>query len=608
MASMTNDHTEATHLLGAWSPMLSSSLERLRLLAGSTESEVLEIGSEIQEIYHASSTLAHTAKHLVEVTSRERIQTLLAQLLQILREIETFLERTQSQSSNSLHALHSVDSLLAEITKPLEGFKKMSKNLYILEVLIKIESAHIGEGGSEFNTLAQEIRKLSGQIKDKATTINDHRLLLGSMVARHVAGLSTAKTTQEHRVKLTLNNTATSISELESVNERFAWLGEFISRVSVENSDAISDVVQSMQFHDMFRQQLEHIVDALDGLTPLFASPRSTDSEKEKSILEAIATIGDVCELQEAQLHFASAELQNAVALIISNLQEIGTKQKGLSNEMQSQSQVIDGSGSSFIDNVKRHMMAVAAQLNESATTNNALASVMDEIRSTVGMITRFVSDIEDIGQDVILIALNARIKASDTGSGGASLCALAEEIGQISKEDIHRTDTITSTLKEIHSVTGQLAAEAQESVEVLSKTLEETDANLRAILGTLEHMGSDLFSLLAKIQLQTDGLTGDIDRITSGIDIHNRTKALADEVLEVLRQIIEQSRSMCPASDAFKQDLRRLADEYTMESERRIHEIIARKHGVGVASPAELPVGAITTNDSEFGDNVDLF
>lgn len=608
MSSMANDHTEAARLFNSWSPMLSSSLERLRHLAGSTESEVLEIGGEIQKIYHSASTLAKTAQHLVEVTSTEHIQTLLDQLLQILREIETFLAQTRLQASNSLQALHSVHHLLGDIISPLEGFKKMSKNLYILEVLIKIESAHLGEAGDEFITLAQEIRTLSGQIKEKATTINDHRVILGSMVTKHIAVLDAAKATQEDRVNSTLLKTSASISDLESVNERFASLGEVISKVSDENSCAISDVVQSMQFHDMFRQQLEHIVDALTSLTPLFAHGGSPDTDQEQVILEAIGMIGDVCELQEAQLHFASSELQNAVAMIVANLQEIGHKQKGLSRDLQSQSQTIDGTGSSFIDNVKRHMMAVASQLSDSAATNNELASIMDEITATVDIITGFVSDIEGIGQDVILIALNARIKASGTGSDGASLCELAEEIGQISKEDIHRTDTMTSALKAIHSVTGKLAVDAQAGVAALGKALVETDANLRTILGTLEHMGSDVFALLAAIQSQTDELTSEIDRITSGIDIHTRTKVMADEVLGMLRQIIEQSRAMCPASEAFKQDLRRLADEYTMESERRIHEAIARKHGVDTASHVEVSTGGVASSDNEFGDNVDLF
>jgi hypothetical protein len=49
------------------------------------------------------------------------------------------------------------------------------------------------------------------------------------------------------------------------------------------------------------------------------------------------------------------------------------------------------------------------------------------------------------------------------------------------------------------------------------------------------------------------------------------------------------------------------MAERYTMESERRIHEDIARKHGVITAS-APVEVASSKDSDSEFGDNVDLF
>jgi len=101
--------------------------------------------------------------------------------------------------------------------------------------------------------------------------------------------------------------------------------------------------------------------------------------------------------------------------------------------------------------------------------------------------------------------------------------------------------------------------------------------------------------------------LTEEVERITAGIDVHERSKAVTDEVAAVLHEIAGQARELEPASNEFKENLRLMEEHYTMESERRIHEDIAGKGGGRTETNALLPAPA-GAGDSEFGDNVDLF
>jgi methyl-accepting chemotaxis protein len=231
----------------------------------------------------------------------------------------------------------------------------------------------------------------------------------------------------------------------------------------------------------------------------------------------------------------------------------------------------------------------------------------MKDVTGTVGKITGFVTDIEGIGRDIIQIALNARIKAASTGQEGASLSVLAEEIGQLSNEAVDRTNLITTTLAEIGKTTHELSAEASSSEEDLTARLIGLKGELESILKILDEMGDELLALLSQVKKQVTLLSREIETLTSGIDVHERTKALADAVLASLKDIFSEARQLYPASEAFKEDLRLMAKRYTMESERRIHESIAGRHGVG---PVKVQEKATVTpvSDTEFGDNVDLF
>ena len=586
-----------------WRGQLEGTLATLRRLAGSTEHEFLGIGARLQEIHAQAAELSATAQLLVESASGSRLHQLIERLREMLAEMEGFLDRARTQSEVSRDGLHRVATQLKEVEAPLHGVKRMSKHLYMLEVSIKIESAYLGDIGSEFLNLAMDIKKLSQQIKEKVNAIDDQRTVLTVAIGKNLDRIEEAGHTQDQQAAASRGQTAASLGRLEEINQRFSQLGAGIAAVSRENSDSLSTIVQSMQFHDIYRQQVEHVVESLETLLPVF-SETSRQQADQAADLDRIGRIGDVCELQEAQLQFASSELYRAVLAIIDNLRLIGAKQAEMSADISRQSDSLSTSGASFIDEVSAEMSSLAELLGLCADNNSAVAEIMKEVIGTVGRITGFVVDIEGIGKDIIQIALNARIKASSAGEKGASMSVLAEEIGQMSSEAVGRTDLIGTTLAEIDQATAQLAAKTTGGEEELAHGLGGIKSELAAIIATLDEMGEEILSRLTKVKHQVTGLTGAIDRLTRSIDIHEKTKGPADQVLATLSAIFGEARTIAPASEAFKEDLRQMAKRYTMESERRIHESIAGRHGVTMAA-AET---AASASDSEFGDNVDLF
>ncbi|HIJ82031.1 MAG TPA: hypothetical protein HPP76_10035, partial [Desulfuromonadales bacterium] len=201
---------------------------------------------------------------------------------------------------------------------------------------------------------------------------------------------------------------------------------------------------------------------------------------------------------------------------------------------------------------------------------------------------------------------LNAQIKAAHTGPEGAALGVLAEAIKRISDEAVLQTDSVATTLQKIHDVTEHLSVGTEE--EQLGTRITFMQEEVAEILQALAAMNTELFSILTDLSRQVASLTDDVEKATSGIDVHERTKAMSDGVLVNLEQIVMQSRQIAPASTEFKQNLRYMEERYTMESERHIHEALARKRS-GQAAVVEQHVAKVSSeDDSEFGDNVDLF
>lgn len=599
--------------LGEWQPIILSTLEILRKLAGTTENEFLQIGEQMQGIYLRSAEISKMANHLVEVASGERMQSLLERLRQMMSDMEAYLSSARARSNESCTTLHGVQDLLVQVAKPLQGFMKMNMTLHMLGVSIKIESARLGRMGNEFVNLALDVEKLSRQVNDKSSAILEHRQALLSTIIDNMETVQATESVHDADVSLTLNNTSSSLHELESANERFIQLGGKVAAISSEITNNIGEVVSSMQFHDINRQQVEHIIEALERLVTDIAgadiagADSGTQDEGRRRAL--VVETGDVCELQEAQLHFASSELYAAVSSIVENLGEVGKKQTVMARETLAATGVMDASGTSFVDRISSGMASVTEVLTSCLGTDRDMAATMQKVAATISEITAFVHDIDEIGFEIVLLALNAQIKAAHTGGRGAALGVLAEAIRQLSDEAVQRTNTVAVTLTEIHTATEHLSVDANDDEADLCAKLKTMEAELAEILTMLGAMNDELLAVLSQVQGKVASLTEEVETITSQIDVHQRTKAMADEVLAALSRIVGQARELEPASTEFKENLRLMEERYTMESERHIHEAIARKRSGQAEASVEASVSTSNSeSDTEFGDNVDLF
>ncbi|MFZ5764408.1 MAG: methyl-accepting chemotaxis protein [Thermodesulfobacteriota bacterium] len=607
----TKSATARRDFPAAWRPALDSLLATLQQLAGATENEFLQIGEQMQGIYLRSGEITRLADHLVDSASGGRMQTLLERLRRMMADMEDYLAKARSRNADTFATLRRVQELLGGISAPLHGFRKMDMTLHMLGVSIKIESARLGDLGAGFVNLALDVEKLSRQINDKSEAIIQHQRLLAAMLAENIEVVASTESMHDAEVTAALAGSADSLHALEAVNDRFTRLGAMVAAVSGEIAGNIGAVVSSMQFHDIHRQQVEHVAEALAGLAADLDAAACTDRVRE-ACRALIVETGNVCELQEAQLRFAATEFHAQVASIVENLREVARKQTALGEETLALAGMGEGEDASFLDGISRGMATVTRLLGTFADADREMAAALKQVAATIGEITVFVTDIESIGYATVHIALNAQIKAAHSGVEGAALEVLAKEIKQLSDETVQQTDAIASALGEINDQTKHLAHTADEAEAVLSSRISGMGGEVEEIVRVLGEMSVELREILGRLHGMVGSLSEEVEQVTGGIDVHERSRAMAEEVAAVLHGIVGEARELEPASEEFKENLRRMEERYTMESERRIHEAIAARRA-GQSTQAGAPEQirsdeAAVTGESEFGDNVDLF
>ncbi len=587
-----------------WQAQLPTVLDILRSLAGSTEDQFLELGEKLQDFSIRSTDISATARNLVELVAGPESSVLEEQLRQLFTDMNEYLVQVKNQGVESCLTLEQIMVQLDNVVRPLEGFQKMDKALRMLSISTKIESARLGELGAGFTTLAMDVEKLSQAVNEKSSGIMSQRLSLSQLISQNLDMVRNTEAHQYTDAANILTAVGGNLETLSSLNSSCSETGNQVGLISEQIVADIGTVVSSMQFHDITRQQIEHVIEALEKLQN---HRISTEQKTDDNCQSFVAETGDICELQTAQMRHAADQMTKATNAILESLQDIGSKQAQISFELQQA--LMGNSGStetSLLDTMEKEMYQVTQIIQRCGKADQQLASAMQKVTGTMSEIGGFVSDIEAVGSEIDLIALNAQIKAAHTGTQGAALGVLAEAIKRLSLDAVTQTEAVSTTLKSINAITANMTDQQfLTSGEGEHNQVEEMEEETQRIINALSAINSSLLQQLSTLANSAESLSDDINKITSGIHVHEEIQKLTSKTVDFLEEIYTEARSLVPASNEFRNNLKDMEHRYTMESERIIHEMMAARHGLKLSLQKRQENSGTV---SEFGDNVDLF
>ncbi len=603
-AAVASPVTNDTLVIPAgWADLLLEQIDGLKNLTGNTEEEFLALGAQFHGFHAQAAEIVASVQDMVEQISGDRATATAAELNDLLSRMETFLAGTEQETVRITDAFSHILSLFTAVEEPLGNFKKINKILRMLGTATKIESARMGNAAAGFETLANDVSAMSVQVVEKAGNVLAQKCELTATLQAALRQISGAEAQQSSHVRQTLQRVKQDMQLLDTVNSRCGSAVELINQMSLEMANGISQVVMSMQAHDITRQQIEHVHEALEELVAHCTGPAADEA----AVRHVIQEVGDICELQAAQLRHAGEEFHGEVSSIATNLHDVADGAASLSAQIGGLMGVADEAGSSFLLEMEKALVFVNTTLADSAQVNQELARVMERVAEKVGEISVFVKEIAFIGGEIELIALNAQIKSARAGEEGAALGVLAEAIQRLSSDTGALTAATSSILLEITTATEQLCAgvdadtsHALLDVDVMVQEVGSLMVQLRQVNETLGGRSAGMHRTVAEL--------GDAISIAVGsISVHETIRQVAEMVADNLAGVVADAQLLTPSTigGSGNERLKRLADRYTMHSERLVHAKIAGGPTVKVA-PAIVAKSSVA--DDGFDDNIELF
>ena len=599
-----------------WKKLLLETGNDLYALAASTENEFLSVGNNLQDFYNRAASISELSSSLAYSMSGEEITNIIEGLRGLLDNMQSYIMQTETEFSQGITTLQEILNIIGNIYKPISGFKKIVKTLKILGISTKIESSQLHDNNNGFVTIADDVEKLSILINSRFADILGSAGSLENAVKQTLSRVISLEVQQKGTVQSVLDNTHITISSLAEKNTSSIMTAAHISGELETIKCSIGEVVSSMQFHDITRQQLEHVKEALgtlclkldEGIDDTGFPNLSENDNFSKTILDTHA----ICELQKIQLLDSEENFITAIHRIISNLENTASNIIEMQEDVKRIIGSEDESSSTFFTKIEGGVSSAILSIKEVKKAILELSTTMNGLTKTVGDMSRFMNDIEEIGSEIQLIAVNARIKAAHTGTEGAPLGVIAEAIqnlagdSNIQKVEIsEELQKIIMTVEALHQNINLNAREQETETDVLLN-------NMNVLLNRFSLTNDTAKLHLDKIQKEGKALARDVEKAVSGITVQDVFIRKIKNAKSVLDSIISQTRELLPgieSRDKFE-ILNNLEINYTMHSERNIHKsyMSSDKHKPKDMSKSVSVTGKNIEEGNGFGSNIELF
>lgn len=567
----------------AWEQACALAGARLAQVGSGTEDDFLTLGNDLQSFYTRAQSMGRLSQAVVETMTGQNVQTAGADLHATLAELDAYLSESSSQFTRMSAVFAEHTKALKKITAGLESFQMLSLNLSILGFLTRVENAHVESIQSGFGALTDDVKKLSASIKEKAYAIRGTCEDIAAGVSKALDKVAYSDRTHTASARAAHARAALSERLLVKRYQRAVKAAQVIDQRIGRSAADISDIVMSLQFHDITRQQIQHVQSVLENL-------RTRLQEHGAPPARQAAVLGDTLELQSAQIAQSRDEFATAVSTVIESLAALADNESAILSQIGQVAWASDTEGVATMQAVKDGIEAMIDHIMVAAEDQAELNTTATEVGSMVARMSAFVQDINAIGLNLEFLALNARIKAAHLGVEGAALDTISGSIYELSHDTRGNTAELTGILEHLAELSESFTRDLLSGQERQAGIMRDLTERLTRLTDTLDAIAERVQAKTDEISDLGQALVHDIRATAASISVHERVSAALDKAGDLMRQTIKDAERACPQgwSGAAAEFLREIDQLYTMHSERRVHARHVEKEAAGDASEKE--------------------
>jgi hypothetical protein len=562
-----------------------------------TEQGFLSIGGKLAEFMQTVSVISSELTALANAEHGQQASQALTHALDRSTEM-------RSAQGNRDKGLAGMCHEVSQLKRTLSGFQETVSTFRTLGLLTRIETARLGSTGADFSDLADDVSLLAGQVHSKVASALIIADSLIPPIENAMREISVLEAGQTKDLPALVSGTLASLSSFREVQDRAHESSDRLGAQYGAISDAFKKLIVSIQFHDITRQQVEHVIEVLRRLSSESVRLDGNASLHPRGTSAVLA-------LQSAQLADADKKFRASVESVERNLEDIARHVLEMAEESRALSGLrADGKGSFFLP-MEQDCGAILISLGHTANAESATRSTRKGLVETIGQMSGPIQEILQIESKMRMMALNARISAFHLGADGSALDALASSVQELASECRERSEVLVASLGSMSEAATHSHEEDGQDPGGVSGNGDECMDELRLAVADLHSATERSFALISQIVARGDCLAGDLAATRKNFTVGTLFSEAVIRARGSIKEIGEKTQCGVPSNGSEEPEpgLADFMSLYTMQAELDVHEGVT-KAATGtthLATPIECQK-SLSGDADELGDNVEFF
>jgi hypothetical protein len=558
--------------IGALADIATEAVASIEDVASRIEDAFAQVGNHLGSGHAIFLELNHGLDSLSQELSGTKIEGASVALQDIAAKLNGFAQALPAESAllgNIGESAVKASSLLKSLTKQIEMITIIARSA-------RIEAASFDEDQGQFLDFTREAFDLAKSVHTSIEGCARDQILLSEAIV-------TALNRQwdfENRYRAELLSVSADLtsaySGMRSLQDNSAQLAGLTGTSTKRIAEAVGSSIISLQAGDSTRQRLEHIC---HGLRIAAGSESSLVPDLTERADCGAQTASLICRLQSAQLEDTISVLDTDVGQIRSSLNALLADATGIIGHGRSLYGGQDGDAPSFLTVMKRTLAEASALIATCESARRSVDDALSVVENTLGKFRHAIFGLSETVVDIILIGMNAGLKAGHLGAKGSALVVIADELkatadhisngARLLRPVLDGIERSANDLKHLR-VDGDPSQLAKLESSILPAILEIEVGNdhLGRLMNRLVHEGAQFEGLITSAQAVLTAL-GKASatlptvrmRLQSGGESHGNPSA---EDADVIGPLFDE-----------------LYTQYTMVSERDVHLQFLRRAGL---------------------------
>ncbi len=563
------------------STIFSNIDNKLMSLHECSSDDFLKLNGDFKKLFNQSKLISENVNSVFDLYNKNENVELYNEIHRFYDQLKNQIEVFDNKIVVTMKFMEELSNQLRFIFFPIKNF---IQNLMSLKYLIANLHVAIPFTDKE-NTIVDRIKTIENiinEVKQLTENISKNLNHLRKVAKISFLNFSQVKNQNEVNIEHLLNIVKSRINIVESKYKENKDCIPKIRKKIEKSAESISDIIKKLQYQDIIKQKMEHIQHTHKDLIrelEEFESYRNDEkhlNEKAKFFLR----IRDIAGLQAAQLIQANKEYQSALEIIVNNFIKIGDNMSSISemcggiNENESDSEV------ELFKEILDQISITEKSLIEKFDHNKKLHKNVLIIDHQIVQSEIYVSLFKKLNN-----ALESEMKSylneiSEYSLTNNNIKESVNQVQQLNKDVVANGSKIEGLTNRLAPINSRIYNFITEQGNL---TLNTNFDKIKQVSARLNLVREDVNLVLNDNRKISSKVLEDIKKSISEIKYYDYFDNIIEEIIKELNTLNYNLKVGEDGEESKDENLERLKEYYTMETEHVIHDSIAKGEEVDI-------------------------